>query len=73
MQNGNTSSPLNRGGILLYRYTFVKNTISNSLEVPRAIFLGSDGLFCFTSISKFAISNKIYSVRTNEKSDFYEP
>ena len=35
------------------RFTFVKNTISNLPEAMRAKFLGSNGLFCFTSISKF--------------------
>ena len=30
--------------------TFVENTISSSPEVMRAKFLGSNGLFCFTSI-----------------------
>ena len=44
----NTSRPLNRGGI-----AFVENTISNSPEVTRAKFLGSNGLFCFISICKF--------------------
>ena len=35
------------------RLTFVENTIGNSPKVPRAKFLGSDGLFCFISICKF--------------------
>ena len=35
------------------RFTFVENTISNSPNVPRAKFLGSDGLFCFSSTCKF--------------------
>ena len=34
-------------------FTFIENAISNSPKVPRAKFLGSDGLFCFVSISKF--------------------
>ena len=42
--------PLNRGGIADF---FVENTISNSLKVPGAKFLGSGGLFCFSSIRKF--------------------
>ena len=48
----NTSSPLNRGGIadLPLLRTLL---ISNSPKVPRAKFLGSDGLFCFSSICKF--------------------
>ena len=33
--------------------TFVGKTISNSQKVLRAKFLGSDGLFCFSSICKF--------------------
>ena len=32
---------------------FVEGTISNSLKVTRARFLGSDGFFCFISICKF--------------------
>ena len=32
---------------------FVENTISNLPKVPSAKFLGSDGLFCFSSICKF--------------------
>ena len=35
------------------RFNFVENTIGNSQKVPRAKFLGSDGLFCFISICKF--------------------
>ena len=35
------------------RFTFVENTISNSPKVPRAKFLGSDELFCFSNICKF--------------------
>ena len=35
------------------RFTFVENTISNSLKVPRAQFLGINGVFCFISIWKF--------------------
>ena len=42
--------PLNRR---YSRFIFVKNTIGNSPKVPRVKFLGSDGLFCFISISKF--------------------
>ena len=44
---GNTSGLLNRGG------TFVENTIGNLPKVSRAKLLGSDGLFCFSSICKF--------------------
>ena len=35
------------------RFPFVENTISNSIKVPIAKFLGSDGIFCFISICKF--------------------
>ena len=48
----NTYSLLNRVGIYS-RFTFAENTISNSPKVLRAKFLGSDGLFCFSSICKF--------------------
>ena len=44
---GNTSRPLNRGGIA--KFTFADKTISNSPKVLRVKFLGSDGLFCFSS------------------------
>ena len=33
--------------------TFVENTISNSTKVPKAKFMGSDGLLCFISLCKF--------------------
>ena len=46
----NTPGPLKRGGIT---FTFVENTISNSPKVTRAKFLGSDGLFCVSSLCKF--------------------
>ena len=35
------------------RFTFNENTIGNSPKVMSAKFLGSDGLFYFSSISKF--------------------
>ena len=35
------------------RFTFVESTIGNFPNILRAKFLGSDGLFCFTSICKF--------------------
>ena len=38
------------------RFTFHENTIGNSPKVLRAKFLGSDGLFCFTSVCKYASS-----------------
>ena len=34
-------------------FTFLENTTSNSPKVSRVMFLGSDRLFCFTSICKF--------------------
>ena len=40
------------------RLTFVDNTISNSPEVPKVKLLGSDGLFCFSSICKFGSFKK---------------
>ena len=48
----NTSGPLTRGDIadLSLLRTLL---ISNSPKVLRARFLGSDGLFCFSSICKF--------------------
>ena len=53
-----TSDPLNRGGTADL-FSFVENTISNSPKVPRAKFLGSDGLFCFRSIRKFGSFNRV--------------
>ena len=47
----NTSSPLNRAGIA--DLLLLRTIISNLPKVPRATFLGSDGLFCFISICKF--------------------
>ena len=59
----NTSGPLNRGGIADLDIDIdldiadlgidIENNISNSPKVPRAKFLGSDGIFCFTSVCKF--------------------
>ena len=46
----NTSGLLNRGGIPDLPW----DTISNSPKVTRTKFLRSDGLFCFSSIYKFA-------------------
>ena len=67
-------------------FTFVKNTISNSLKVLRAKFLGSDRRFCFSSICKFdsfknpfamstsltELSSRFRRFATNKKSDFCE-
>ena len=60
----NTSGPLNRGGIAdlpLLRYI----TISNSPKVLRAKFLGSDGLFCFSSICKFGSFKNPFAMITS--------
>ena len=59
----NTSGPLNRGGIY-NRFTFLENTISNSPEVLRAKFLGSDGLVCFIRICKFGSFRKPFATIT---------
>ena len=56
----NTTGPLNRGD-LYGRFTFVENTISNLPKGPRAKFLGSDGVFCFSSISKFGSFKKPFT------------
>ena len=45
----NTSSPLNRGGIA--DLPLLRTLLA--IKVPRAKFLESDGLFCFSSICKF--------------------
>ena len=59
----NTSGPLNREGIA--DSPFVENTISYLPEVPRAKFLGSDGLFCFSSICKFGSFNNPFTTITS--------
>ena len=70
----NSFGPLNRGGIAdlpllrtrrYSRFTFVENTISNSPKVPRAKFLGSDGLFCFSSIYKFGSFKNPFAMITS--------
>ena len=47
------------------RFTFVENTISNSSEVTRAKFLGSNELFCFISICKFGIFKNPFATITS--------
>ena len=47
------------------RFTFVEKTISNSPEVMRAKFLGSNGLFCFISICKFGSFKNPFAMITN--------
>ena len=54
--DGNTSGSLKL-------FTFVKNTISNSLKVLKAKFLGSDGLFCF--ICKFGSFKNLFATITS--------
>ena len=78
----NTSKLFNGGGV----GDLPENNLSGSLKVFRAKLLGSDWLFCFISKCKFgsfknpfamitSLSRlefqKICSVGTNEKSDFY--
>ena len=46
------------------RFAFVENTIGNSPKVPRAKFLGNDGLFCFVSIWKFGSFKNPYATIT---------
>ena len=62
------------------RFTFDENTISNLPKVPRAKFLGSNGLFCFISICKLgSFKNPFATITslselyfgTNGKKDFY--
>ena len=52
------------------RFTSVENTIGNSPKVPRAKFLGSDGLICSISICKFGIFKNPFATITS-LSDFY--
>ena len=47
----NTSGPLNRGGIA--DLPLLRTLLAILPKVPRAKFLGSDGLFCFSSVCKF--------------------
>ena len=67
----NTSGLLNRTDIADYsRFTLVKNTTSNSPKVQRAKFLGSDGLFWFSSICKFCSIKNPFAMITS-LSEFY--
>ena len=43
----------------------LKNTVSNSSKVPKAKFLESDGLFCFTSICKFGSFKNSFAAITS--------
>ena len=47
------------------RFTFVENTISNSPNVQRAKFLGSDRLFCLSSICKFGSFKNPFAMITS--------
>ena len=47
------------------RFIFVGNTISNSSKVPKTKFLGSDGLFSFTSICKFGSFKSPFALITS--------
>ena len=57
----NTSGPFNRGGIA----DLPLNIIGNSPKVPRAKFLGSNGVFCFINICKFGSFNNTFATITN--------
>ena len=58
----NPSQPLNRGG----KADLASRTLfSNSPKVPRAMFLGNDGLFCFISICKFASFKSSFETTTS--------
>ena len=52
------------------RFTFVENTNNNSPKVLRAKCLGSDGLFCFSSIYKFGSFRNPFATITS-KSELY--
>ena len=51
--------------ILSYGNTIVGNTISNSPKVLTVKFLGSDGLFCFSSICKFGSFKNPFAMSTS--------
>ena len=53
----NTGRSLNRVDIA--NLTFFEKIINSSMKVPRFKFLGSDGLFCFIIICKFAASGTL--------------
>ena len=61
----NNSELLNIEGIS--RFIPVENTISNSLKVLRAKFLGSNGLFCFSRICKFGSLQSPFATITSLK------
>ena len=43
----------------------MENTVSNSSKVPRAKFLGSVGLFCFSNICRFSIFKDPFATITH--------
>ena len=47
------------------RFTFVENAISNLPKVTRAMFLGSNILFCFISIWEFGNSKNPFAMITS--------
>ena len=47
------------------RFPFVENTISNSPEVTRAKFLGSNGIFCFINRCKFGSFKNLCAMITS--------
>ena len=76
----NTSGLLNRRGIVDLPLLRMLLAIRQKFQEPK--FLGSDGLFYFIGICKFgsfkdpfaritSLSELIYSVGANKKSDFY--
>ena len=47
------------------RFSFVKDTTGYSSKVPRAMCLGSDGIFCFISIYKFGSIKNPFTMITS--------
>ena len=58
-----TSGPLNRGGIP--GLPSLRTLLAIRQISPRAKFLGSDGLFCFTSICKFSSFKNPFAMITS--------
>ena len=58
-EEDNTFGPLNRGGIADLPL------LQTLLAIHRAQFMGSDGLFCFSSISTFGSFKNTFSIITN--------
>ena len=53
------------------RFNFDENTISNSPKVPRAKFLGSDRIFCFSSICTFGSIKNSFATITSLSDTFF--